>query len=289
MGAKAVESTKTRGDRSERPPLDFNIAAYNVFLRPRYFFADGQVLRSERLPTYLCTPSYDAIALCELFDRRCREALLAQIAPTYPYRTRLLAHDNPDWKFHGGVMVLSRWPIEDEAERLFGSAAQGDDILVDKGVVYARINKQGRAVHVFATHANARPWARRAQREQFAIIAEFITSRRIDPSEPVIIAGDLNVHRGRPDEVESTLSLLGAEQPPCCGHGHTYDPKANALATGRTQLYLDYVLYSRRHRQPLRCHNEVLKLRCSVWRQFFWQRGCCDLSDHYPVVGRFTF
>ncbi len=269
--------------------IDFNIAAYNVYLRPRHWFPDGQLLRSERLPTYLCAPRYDAIALCELFDRRCREALLAQIAPSYPYRTRLLACDNPNWKLHGGVLLLSRWPIEEQAERLFGRAAQGDDVVVDKGVVYARINKEGRAVHVFATHANARAWARRARREQFAIISDFIASRRIDPSEPVLIAGDFNVHRGRDDEVASMLSLLQAEMPETRGHPHTYDPSTNALANGRVPLYLDYVLYSRRHRQPLRCHNEVLKLRCSVWRQFFWQRGRQDLSDHYPVVGRFTF
>jgi sphingomyelin phosphodiesterase len=270
--------------------MDLTVAAFNVYLRPRYpIFLDGQWQRSGLIPAHLKDPSFDVVVLCEAFDRACRERVVAGLADHYPYRTPVLGGTRGGWKHNGGVMVLSRWPIERQAEELFGDAADYDDRLADKGVVYACVRKLGRRVHLFATHANAHLRAIAARARQFTILRRFVEACDVPPDEPLVFAGDLNVHRGDVRELEGTLDILGASLPEQLGHDSTYDPETNALARGRDRLFLDYVLPSRHHRRPLRAVLEALRWRCAPWRQFIWQPECADLSDHYPVVGRFWF
>jgi endonuclease/exonuclease/phosphatase family metal-dependent hydrolase len=270
--------------------LDFTVASYNVYLRPRYpIFLDGQWERSGRIPSYLKDPAYDAVALCEVFDGACRRRVLAELGDHYPYRTPVLGGSRGGWKHNGGVMLLSRWPIERQGEELFGDAAHLDDRLANKGVVYACVRKLGERVHVFAMHANAHAWAIAARAQQFGIVRRFMAACSIPRDEPVILAGDFNVHRGDAPEYEGMLDILGACSPEPVGHDSTYDPATNTLARGPARLFLDYVLTASEHRRPWRAVMEVLRVRCAPWRQFAWQRACEDLSDHYPVVGRFSF
>lgn len=270
--------------------FDFTLVAYNVFLRPRYLlFMDGQWIRSHRLARYLDEPSYDAIAISEVFDEPCRAVFTKRLKRAFPYQTPVVGQSQATRLIHtGGVMVASRWPIEHHQEMLFGAALAGGDRLARKGVIYARIRKQDRPVHVFATHTNASSGHHKARAKQLTIVRQLIRSCQIPETEPVLIAGDLNVNRAD-QEYQSMLDLLEAKQPDVQGHPYTYDPKTNGLAAGWEQMFLDYVLYSRRHLQPQVSENEVIKLQCTRWRQRWWLREHRELSDHYPVIGRFTF
>jgi sphingomyelin phosphodiesterase len=271
--------------------FEFTLAAFNVFLRWRWpIFADGQRHRAEKLAPYLDDPSFDAVALCELFDPASRERLLELLRPSFPFRTRLVGGEQSGWlRGNGGVMVLSRWPIEIDAERVFHPRAPLEERFVNKGVVYARIVKRGRRVHVFAVHAYARWRAHAVRRRQIETVAQFVRARDIPHDEPVLIAGDLNIHRGCHEDYRAMLDTLDAHHPIIIGHDSTYDPHHNRLASGSARLFLDYVLYSRKHRIPVSCTNEVVRPICPDWRAFPWQPGYRELSDHFPVIGRFVF
>ena len=271
--------------------LEFNLAAFNVFLRWRLpVFFDGQRARAERLGRFLDDPSFDAIALSEVFDPASRSLLLDALRDAFPHRTHLVGARNRNWlRGNGGVMILSRWPIEDEDERVFEPRAPLEERFVNKGVVYARIRKGDQPIHVFAAHVYARFRPHDVRFHQFEIMRDFIRARAIGADEPVLIAGDLNVHRQCVPDYRAMLDVLDAEHPETEGHDATYDPTHNPLALGSARLYLDYVLFSRAHRLPDRASNEVLRPTCSEWRSFPWQTPRRDLSDHYPVVGRFAF
>jgi len=162
--------------------------------------------------------------------------------------------------------------------------------MANKGVIYARIRKQEMAVHVFATHANARAGAASVRLRQFAIIRDLVERCAIPSNEPVLITGDMNVHRERRGEYESMLEVLGAQAPSSAGHPYSFDPRNNRLAIGLERMHLDYVLYSTRHRQPARSETTVCQPSCErPWRRFPFVRPLRELSDHYPVVGRFWF
>ncbi len=267
--------------------LNFNLVAYNVFLRPfSTLFPDGQQTRSARLPAHLIDADHDAIAFAELFHPSARRALLDGLEPSYPYRT-LLVGAGVRHKLCGGVMVVSRWPIDAQAERLFDVAA-GFDMAASKGIVYARIRKHDQWVNVFATHTNAGPRTERVRAQQFETLRRFMDECQVPADEPALIAGDLNVDPAD-QEYRGMLAILGAEAPPLGGPRYSYDPVRNRLASGRQRQRLDHVLWSSRHRLPAACSTEVLRLQTRPWREHWWQRRRRDLSDHYPVIGRFQF
>lgn len=268
------------------PPLDFNLAAYNVFLRPPWpIFPDGQLARGRRLPAFLLQQSYDAIAFAEVFHARARRALLDGLARAYPYRT-LRVGAGRGRTVCGGTLLMSRWPIEAQAERLFDVAATFDRVAT-KGVVYGRIRKAGRPMHVFATHTNAGHQTGPVRARQLATLRRFVDECQLPPDEPVLIAGDLNIDPVS-EEYPAMLATLEAVVPPISGPRYSYDPHRNGLAQGRREL-LDYVLYSARHQAPSACALEVTVPPASPWRDHLWQRRLDDLSDHYPVVGRYRF
>lgn len=267
--------------------LDLALLAYNVFLRPPAFL-DGQRPRSLGLGAFLAEPRWDAIVLCEVFDRDSRERLLAALEGVFPHRS-LLVGGGVGWRANGGVMVLSRWPIEAQAERLYEVSA-GPDALAYKGAVYVRLRKEGRAVHVFGTHTQAMREHRTVREQQLRSLRRFVDAQRIPTTEPVLLAGDFNVATSDEDEHAAMLAILGASMPAALGHPYTYHPGLNPLAVhGDEPLRIDHVLVSARHLLPDRADTEVLRPRTDRWRALPWRPWCTELSDHYPVLGRFRF
>lgn len=284
---------------------DFDVLSYNIYMRP--FFHDGQKIRTEYLVGQLS--GYDAIVFQEVFDDEIRGLLLAGLGTEYRFRTHILGEDagiNQD----GGVIILSKWPIIHESQRVFteGSPSmnwcpgpgccQGLDCYAKKGVVYALINKLGRCYHLFGTHVQSGTENWELRNEQFSIIKNFIKSYQIRNNEPVIIAGDMNVDRYDEARFAEMRAILKAEQPklrptvpPTEGTIYTFDGPGNDLNDNETvQRYVDYVLYSVDHLSPIRAFNQVRIIRSpEPWKQYFWQDWHVDLSDHYAVLGHFDY
>lgn len=262
-----------------------------MFLRWRApIFFDGQLARAAQVARWLSERRFDAVALSEVFDGLSRETLLDGLSSVYPYRTRLVgASRRLSLRGNGGVMLVSRWPIEEEDSHVFAPRSPLEERFVDKGVVYARLRKQQHAVHVFGVHAYARFRPVTVRRRQFESIYRFVRAKAIRTDEPVLFAGDLNVHRECVPDYRAMLEALDADHPDTEGHDATYDPRDNALAVGRARLFLDYVLFSRAHRRPEHATNAILRPSGAPWRALPWSGALHELSDHYPVVGSFRF
>jgi endonuclease/exonuclease/phosphatase family metal-dependent hydrolase len=287
-------------------PIDtFDVLSYNIYMRP--FFLDGQRVRAEYLVAQLA--GYDAIVFQEAYDDRIRDLLLEGLAQEYPFRTRILGHD-AGFEQDGGVIIISRWPIVREAQRVFTAdrsstnrcpgpdCCEDSDCYADKGVVYARINKAGRCYHLFGTHVQAGTENWKLRNEQFKVISDFVASRRVARGAPVIIAGDLNVDRRDRARFADMQDLLAAVQPPLQptaprtrGGIYTFDGLRNDLNDHEdVRRYVDYALYSIEHLMPISAYNQVRIIRApEAWRYFFWQNGQRDLSDHYAVLGHFVY
>ncbi len=269
----------------------------------------------------------DAIVIEEAFTNGCHpgtelRTLLAHDG--WPYSTETL---NSSLSLsNGGVFIASKWPITFTAQDVFNHCT-GSDCLAAKGVVYARINKSvaGQSIagknrastyHLFATHLNA--WdgkkeaaVRLAQAEQ---LMAFITQQHIPKNEAVIVAGDLNINRlGNAlsqSEIKHVFNALSVAMPEITGgQQSTIDPTRNPLAfeSGEHPLWLDYVLYSRQYLTPVESSMQSIVLQTTqafkVCMQAILQpytvdpdSAWCgktlyliDLSDHYPVLGRFKY
>jgi len=260
------------------PDHVLDVLTFNAALLPELAASTQQSERVARMAPHLV--GYDVLVLQELFINRHREALLAELAGAYPHRSALVGSDGArelPWRQDGGTVILSRWPIEREAQLLFEEVCSGSDCLADKGVAYAAVRKGTRVYHVFTTHAQSvygrDPPAVRAA--QFGLLRAFVDAQAISVDEPVIVAGDLNVDAYTP-ELDDMLGTLRAVWPPLAGDPrYTWDPTSNALAEGGRE-WLDYVLVSLDHAQPARAWNRVMPLRDAG----------LDLSDHFAVWGR---
>jgi endonuclease/exonuclease/phosphatase family metal-dependent hydrolase len=282
--------------------LSLKVLTYNIQMLPRIdvpFIPNYQLARASLIPTVVS--GYDVIVFEEAFGDREREVILYGLAAEYPYHTRLLGKEHGVEQIgqEGGVVIVSKWPIEREFQAFFRVCAEFD-CLAQKGVMYARLNVSGKPVHIFGTHAQAGDDHRSIRQVQLGIIRSLMESMAIPANHPVLIAGDLNVNMNinplytfkdnrSMAEYNAMLSILAATHPePQSGvRGYTRDPKNSYVPDDAQPKYLDYVLYSNNHLKPDQSFNDVRifkrRHRCGLFRY------CDDLSDHYAVEGNFTF
>ena len=100
-----------------------------------------------------------------------------------------------------GNAVLSRWPVvAREAVRLPAPASLDDGRLA----LYALVDAPGHRVPFFTAHLTSATDASAVRREQVAVLAEFVASRRGGTDFPPVVTGDFNAW---PDSGE--IRLLG--------------------------------------------------------------------------------
>jgi sphingomyelin phosphodiesterase len=268
----------------------FNLMSYNVFMRPTSLFPDDdQATRAEHIADY--THDMDAIILQEVFDNDTRATLLANLATEYPYQTTVV--DDPGNPLEdGGVVIVSRWPIEVEDQYLWGDVCYEDDCTANKGVKYARIDKLGTKYHVFGTHMDAfnKTEDIDTRKQQLVDWKNYIDGKNIPTSEAVLMGGDYNVDKfaNKLGEYDSLWGNFSALEPTYEGFPSTWDPLYNHYNAGEPYdpEFLDYVLARGDHLPPtIDNTNHSLVMRSThtdLWRIF-------DLSDHYAIWGRFEF
>ncbi len=261
-------------------PVSIDVLAWNVFLRPTSLFQDRQEERAARIPDFV--RDFEVVVLSEVFDDTMRDAIVSSLGATHPHASDVLGEDR-GIKQDGGVVVLSRWPIESQEQLPFDKVCRGADCYADKGVLYVRIVKDGARFHLFATHlqAGAGMAERGVRRQQLHMIRRFIADKAIPQTEPVFIAGDLNVDRYT-SEFKEMLAILDAGFPAQAGHRYTSDPRNALVPEHYPPKFIDYVLYSNAHRRPSRARLETRIFQTPP------QKGA-DLSDHYGVLGLFRF
>ncbi len=266
-------------------PDVINVLSYNIYmLKPPIAFTHQQ-RRAAVIPQNV--HGYDAIIFNEAFYDSAREILLEGLAFEYPYQTKVL--DKKGSWFNGGVIIVSRWPIETSNQFNYKNCV-GEDCVAAKGVLYAKINKLGRSYHLFGTHAQAGDSRKRIAVRQLQLeeLYEFVNAQNILPSEAVLIGGDLNVDRikNTSDEYCRMLTAVCAQEPDYAAYKYTFNGTSNYYCADETSTkYLDYILPHTSYVKPLKATNEVRIFRTiedKLWRIF-------DLSDHFSVYGKFVF
>ncbi len=283
-----LEESKSNSPLYSKSPNVFDVLTYNVYMRPTTLYKNGQHIRAKLIPPHLS--GYDAIVFQEAFDDKVRNILLRGLKREYPYQSKILGSDG-GLEQDGGVIIVSRWPIVTQKQKLFGSVCEGVDCLADKGVLYVSINKKGKTYHLFGTHLEADYG--KVTRQQLDIFKRFVGQVNPPKSDPVILAGDFNVNsETRPStKFNDLLRRLSAGKPKHLGTLYSYECTKNDLIgckSGRS--YYDHVLYSNNYAKPIKAFNKVKLLRSNKeWKEYIFEKAYWDLSDHFPVHGHFEF
>ena len=266
---------------------ELKVLSYNIYALP--LVAKKIDERLSQLPQNL--KGYDVILFQEAFSSS-RNAMLTQLAQEYPYQTHI-PYGSGYNVFDSGVLVASRYPIVNTADFIYPNCT-GTDCFADKGVIYAEVIKGGKAYHVTSTHTASfdTDAARALRQEHFQQIRALVNQQNIPAFEAVMMGGDFNVNKFLwPQDYAQMLVNLNGTDPVSTGYtASTFDPRINSLAGaagsgGTTVEYLDYVVSSNNHRQPIQARNDVRVIRSAANPVF----GVWDLSDHFPVMGQFTY
>lgn len=164
-------------EQPESDPHSLKVMTYNIWALPA--IASHIADRFYILPEYV--KGYDALLLQEVFD--------------------------------GGVVIVSRYPIVNEAQFVYPDCS-GTDCFADKGVNYAEVIKNGRAYHLFATHTASfdTDTARDYRQRQFRQIRDLAASLKIPSNETVVYGGDFNVNKRKyQTATENTNTVQGAQ------------------------------------------------------------------------------
>uniref|UniRef100_K3X9F7 sphingomyelin phosphodiesterase n=1 Tax=Globisporangium ultimum (strain ATCC 200006 / CBS 805.95 / DAOM BR144) TaxID=431595 RepID=K3X9F7_GLOUD len=322
LQSMAKESTRLLA-HIEKRQVQLSVGTYNVWMMPRIVSAFTSVSPKKNTRARLIAdvlPPCDVWVFTECFDHRARAILLDKLkAAGYFYFSPTVGHkrlkrENMRKVLNGGVVLASKYPIVTVRIKLFKEACLGADKLADKGVLYCKILKDGLPVHIFSTHLQAwsDPLSRAMRRAQMVMIADFMRAMAIDEvNDPVLFVGDLNVNywlNKTDHEYDEMLAIFNASDPSVVLQNaqrqtqqtdlklmrqFSFDPRLNALAAdglstdGSLEL-LDFVLYSKAHRQPSAAKSWIVPLTTATpwnWRK----QPQYNLSDHFPVVSAFTF
>lgn len=260
----------------------FNVLSYNIWATT--IFGSKKVdTRLDEMPAIMA--GYDALVLTEVFDDIATASLLKKLRAEYPYQSSEIFKAGKIMK--SGTRILSRWPFVLEDNFIY-NPCNGIQCAATRGVIHARINKQGNPYHLFATHTqssddDANCAARLGQLNE---MGEYIRSLNIPADEAVIMAGDFNVNKiGLPEDRDYLEAVLTATEPTNTGHNLTYDGQTNTWAEAVYSEYLDYTLVANDHLQPTFAEQEIFAPRST--KDALW--GEWDISDHYAARGIFTY
>lgn len=261
---------------------EFSLLGYNIWATTIYGSKKVDT-RLNNMPQIMA--GYDALVLTEVFDTAPSNALLAALRAEYPYQTGDIFKAGK--LMPSGTRILSRWPIETEDFHAY-DACDGIQCAATRGVIYARINKQGKVYNLFATHTQSSDDEpnRAARLAQLTEMGAYIAGLHLPANEAVLMAGDYNINKiGLPADRDTMENLLNATEPQNLGHVLSYDSSTNHWAEAPYLEYLDYTLYSRVNQMPLAATQRIFAPR--IISDELW--GEWDLSDHYAAEGSFRF
>lgn len=309
--------------------MQFQVLSYNIYQnvdKPVRF--TGQSERLARLKPILHnlihTHALDAVVLIEVLNLVSRNGVAKMMRELgFPYFSRKI---QGHVTISGGVFVFSKWPIAKSTYKTFGDVCKGVDCLASKGITYACVNKHSKhLVHIFATHLQAgiEESHHNVRQQQALEIQKFLEQREIPSTEPVILAGDLNIdmytHR---QFLNRFMTSVGLEVPPLAEDSiqFTLDPDNNKLVGSDTPdeyysvdypdgcvseyyntwtcvcctpMMVDYVTYSYKHLIPTESNLTIIRAQTPEEFEISLTMNkkvhIQDVSDHYPVVGHFRF
>ncbi|MFC6599002.1 sphingomyelin phosphodiesterase [Kitasatospora paranensis] len=287
------------------PALD--VLTYNTFLMSTALYPNwGQDHRARAIAAADFFQGHDVVVLEEAFDNAASDTLTAQASAAYPYHTPVVGRSTNGWDAtsgsyssttpeDGGVTLLSRWPILHREQYVYKDAC-GSDWWSNKGFVYAVLDVAGVRTHVVGTHLQSTDsgcssgQAAGIRAAQLTAMRTFLDGRHIPASEPIVVAGDLNIdsHGSEYQALLDNGNLAPASAR--TGWPYSFDTADNSIAAyrypGEPKEDLDYVLYRADHARPQQYTNTVLRSHAAPWTVSSWGRSYTytDLSDHYPLA-----
>jgi sphingomyelin phosphodiesterase len=266
------------------PEEELRILTWNIFMRPRYIFKDGQLERAKAIVEQLKDKTYDVIVFQEAIDRKARKIIWEGLKEFFPYQVE--PGNGAFLKTNGGVWILSKHEIKKQ-KRIIFKGCVGTDCFCKKGALLVEVNKKDKRFQVIGTHlqAEVKNLNYKLNRvEQYNEINEYLLKPNAEEGVPQFVVGDLNTPDNVSEEYKTMLAKLesqdaernSAEWEDGASWGAWTNDLFNECEDRKAEV-LDYVLYKSNGKKPSRFQKSIRKFRQ------IWNGRNKDLSDHYAV------
>lgn len=143
----------------KRENKEIKVLTYNIFLRPPLIKNNENDWKDERLADFVNhLVNFDVICLQEMFgtftSRKQMFIRAATLAGFFFFVDTGSPSFSSKYLTDGGLLILSRFPIEDISYFPFPYGVISDSIA-EKGIIYAKIKIQNSYLHLFTTHLQA--------------------------------------------------------------------------------------------------------------------------------------
>lgn len=263
---------------------ELSILTWNIFMRPRFIFKDGQLERAYAIVDQLKNKSYDVIVFQEAIDRKARKIIWDGLKEFFPFQVE--PGSGAFLKTNGGVWILSKHKIKTQ-KRIIFKACVGSDCFCKKGALLVEVDKNNRRFQVIGTHLQAEVKDENYKRnrvQQYTEINEYLLKPNAEEGVPQLVVGDLNTPENVSEEYKTMLQKLESQDAErnnsAWEDGASWGAWTNDLfneCEDRKAEVLDYVLYKSNGKKLTKFQKSIRKFRQ------MWNGKNKDLSDHYAV------
>ena len=153
------ETLDSKGNQLVQRHGQIKLLTLNLFMRPPLIKTNSSDFKEARLQEFIkCLPDYDIMCLQEVFTTfNTRKQRLISYAMKAGFQYHAQSEEPSlfsSFVTDGGLLILSRFPILEVEFRPFDYGVLADAISY-KGVLYAKIEVEGRILHLFTTHTQA--------------------------------------------------------------------------------------------------------------------------------------
>lgn len=259
-----------------------NIVTWNLYMRPRAVFHDGQVKRAPIIAEELKKHDYDVIVFQEAFDKKARNKLWKTLKDTYPYQSGKPKRKR-FYKVSTGVFIVSKLPLT-VVKDIFYSDCGGSDCFAVKGAVLVSLEKNKHKVQIIGTHLQAANGKKKSGTEirktQYMEVKEQLLIPYAEAGVPQFFVGDMNTKKEKSKEAyQQLLSDMQMEDGDITGDfPYSSGGSRNDFKSDEAQPHLiDYVL-CKKNGAKLEVKQRTVKIF-----QRNWSKKHKDLSDHFAV------
>lgn len=259
-----------------------SILTWNLYMRPRLAFKNGQVKRAYAIVEQLKDQNFDVIVFQEAFDNKARNIIWQGLKENFPFQS-----GDPKrkhfYKVSTGIFIISKLPLK-VVDNIYFSVCGGSDCFAVKGAVMVNVLKNSHNVQIIGTHLQAadgkKMTGERIRQIQYEEIKNQLMIPHAEPGVPQFFVGDLNTAKADKIVYEQLLSLMEVEDGEITGENQfSSGGGKNDLRDANDKPHLiDYIL----------CRNNGCKVsftqRCVKIFQQYWSKDNKDLSDHYAVL-----
>ncbi len=105
---------------NESSDTKLKILTWNLYMRPRAVFHNGQVKRAPAIVNELKDKDYDIIVFQETFDNKARNIIWKGLKEKYPYQSGSPKKKH-FYKVSTGVFIISKLPLTDKTDIFFST------------------------------------------------------------------------------------------------------------------------------------------------------------------------